>query len=252
MKSLPSTGDLLAISQRLGAEMRAQSRILDQLSLAHEQGRVDDAWARIRTWEPLREGILSPSPLTGLGYPRAAAQRPRSVKPFASRSRAGRTIRAFFLWADFRGARAASTVQYFTKAFFDEVASRLNADPEWGEKAADLEDAEQERGPHEEHGPGLRADERNVVGTGDEEVAHQAIHERGAHQDREQPGRERRIEAQDDEGHEGPDPDDADDEEEVDSIGHYLEGEMSGCVHEGSNEMGEDESDQVPIETLHD
>src|SRR3990170_411730 len=30
-----------------------------------------DAWARIRTWEPLREGILSPSPLTKLGYPRA-------------------------------------------------------------------------------------------------------------------------------------------------------------------------------------
>ena len=48
----------------------------------------------------------------------------------------GRAIRAFFLWADFRGARAASTVQYFTKAFFDEVASRLNLDPEWGKKAA--------------------------------------------------------------------------------------------------------------------
>src|SRR5438876_11481961 len=43
-----------------------------------------DAWARIRTWEPLREGILRPSPLTRLGYPRAAAQRPRSVKPFPS------------------------------------------------------------------------------------------------------------------------------------------------------------------------
>src|SRR2546425_2925361 len=95
-----------------------------------------DAWARIRTWEPLREGILSPSPLTGLGYPRAGAQRPRSVKPFASRPCERCTIRAFFLWADFRAARAASMVQYFTKAFFDEIASRLNADPEWGKKAA--------------------------------------------------------------------------------------------------------------------
>src|SRR3989442_11169239 len=118
--------------------MRARSRILDQLSLAHKSGRVDDAWARIRTWEPLREGILSPSPLTGLGYPRAAAQRPRSVKPFASRSRARCAIRAFFLWADFRPARAASMVQYFTKAFFDEIASRLNVDPEWGKKAATI------------------------------------------------------------------------------------------------------------------
>ncbi len=27
-------------------------------------------------------------------------------------------------------------VQYFTKAFFDEIASRLNTDPEWGKKAA--------------------------------------------------------------------------------------------------------------------
>jgi len=98
----------------------------------------------------------------------------------------------------------------------------------------------------------LRSDERDVVGTGDEEVAHQAVHERGAHEDRQEPGRERRIEAQDDKGHEGPDPDDADDEEEVDSSGHDLKGEMSGCVHEGSNEMGEDEANQVPIETLQD
>ena len=29
-------------------------------------------------------------------------------------------------------------VQYFTKAFFDEIASRLNADPEWGKKAATI------------------------------------------------------------------------------------------------------------------
>src|SRR5712692_12014779 len=62
-----------------------------------------DAWARIRTWEPLREGILSPSPLTGLGYPRAAAQRPRSVKPFPSRTRPGDTNRGFFPLALLRG-----------------------------------------------------------------------------------------------------------------------------------------------------
>src|SRR5947209_14926822 len=54
-----------------------------------------DAWARIRTWEPLREGILSPSPLTGLGYPRAAAQRPRSVKPFPSSRDPGLPTEAF-------------------------------------------------------------------------------------------------------------------------------------------------------------
>src|SRR5207302_6681574 len=41
-----------------------------------------DAWARIRTWEPLREGILSPSPLTRLGYPRASREDRESVKPF--------------------------------------------------------------------------------------------------------------------------------------------------------------------------
>src|SRR5438445_9552808 len=105
MKSLPSTGDLLAISQRLGAEMRAQSRILDQLSRAQKQGRIDDAWARIRTWEPLREGILSPSPLTGLGYPRAAAQRPRSVKPFASRVRLSHEPRLFRV-GQLRGLKA--------------------------------------------------------------------------------------------------------------------------------------------------
>src|SRR2546430_5834707 len=84
--------------------MRARSRILDQLSLAYKSGRVDDAWARIRTWEPLREGILSPSPLTWLGYPRAAAQRPRSVKPFPSRLTTWDTNRGFFLLAGFGAA----------------------------------------------------------------------------------------------------------------------------------------------------
>src|SRR5256885_17167006 len=85
--------------------MRARSRILDQLSLAYKSGRVDDAWARIRTWGPLREGILSPSPLTGLGYPRAAAQRPRSVKPFPSRLRTGDMNRDFFVSACFGAAK---------------------------------------------------------------------------------------------------------------------------------------------------
>src|SRR3989454_11497160 len=85
--------------------MRARSRILDQLSLAHKSGRFDDAWARIRTWEPLREGILSPSPLTGLGYPRAAAQRPRSVKPFASRVRLSHEPRLFRV-GQLRGLKA--------------------------------------------------------------------------------------------------------------------------------------------------
>src|SRR5205807_5405154 len=44
-----------------------------------------DAWARIRTWEPLRAGILSPSPLTGLGYPRAPRETSGAVKPFLVR-----------------------------------------------------------------------------------------------------------------------------------------------------------------------
>lgn len=35
-----------------------------------------------------------------------------------------------------RGGSGASMVQYFTKAFFDELAGRLNADAEWGKKAA--------------------------------------------------------------------------------------------------------------------
>src|SRR5213594_4991903 len=83
-----------------------------------------DAWARIRTWEPLREGILSPSPLTGLGYPRAAAHRPRSVKPFPSRSRSGDTNRGFFQSGLLRNRGGPSMVQYFTKEFFDELADR--------------------------------------------------------------------------------------------------------------------------------
>src|SRR5213594_1993889 len=136
MKSLPSTGDLQANRQRCRVEMSARSRILDQLSLAHKSGRVDDAWARIRTWEPLREGILSPSPLTGLGYPRAAAQRPRSVKPFPSRLRPGGHQPRLFPVGLLRGGNGASMVQYFTKAFFDELAGRLNVDAEWGKKAA--------------------------------------------------------------------------------------------------------------------
>src|SRR2546425_10234158 len=120
------------------------------------------------------------------------------------------------------------------------------------EKAADLEDAEQEGGPHKEHGPGLRSDERDVVGAGDEEVADHSIDERGAHQNCEQSGRERRIKAQDGEGHEGPDQDDAHDGDEVDPRRDDLEGEVSGGVHERHDEMGKDKSDQIPIEPLHD
>src|SRR6266568_3839865 len=55
-----------------------------------------DAWARIRTWEPLREGILSPSPLTGLGYPRATREMPAPVKPFPWGSTRRRIGKAFF------------------------------------------------------------------------------------------------------------------------------------------------------------
>src|SRR3989304_5871032 len=43
-----------------------------------------DAWARIRTWEPLREGILSPSPLTRLGYPRPGRERRPVPNPLPS------------------------------------------------------------------------------------------------------------------------------------------------------------------------
>src|SRR5438309_976387 len=57
-----------------------------------------DAWARIRTWEPLREGILSPSPLTGLGYPRAARETPGAVKPFpVQRPRAPGFAKIYFI-----------------------------------------------------------------------------------------------------------------------------------------------------------
>src|SRR3989441_5822347 len=337
-----------------GAESRYNPRA--------ERGEFD-AWARIRTWEPLREGILSPSPLTGLGYPRAAAQRPRSVKPFASRSRADASSEPFSCgpasrpqgrraWCNTSPrrsstkSRVASTwirsggrrprqsprrssspapiaMPRFSLTFragrwrssrsrpmspptsnlkgpttrgrnsgkvsgtskgscwagrSDSGARCRRSWPLWvrwaaspssrsrfrrsssgrpkcndgQEKAADLEDAEQEGGPHKEHGPGLRSDERDVVGAGDEEVADHSIDERGAHQNCEQSGRERRIKAQDGQGHEGPDQDDAHDEDEVDPHRDDLEGEVSGGVHERHDAMRKDESDQIPIETLHD
>src|SRR5256886_5004506 len=94
-----------------------------------------DAWARIRTWEPLREGILSPSPLTGLGYPRAVREAPGAVKPFpVQRPRAPVSQRLISSRTVPQGE--APLAQYFTKAFFQEVANRLNADPEWSRKAA--------------------------------------------------------------------------------------------------------------------
>src|SRR5436853_7355997 len=64
--------------------MLAGARETDDFSLPQTSGRQAsaDAWARIRTWEPLREGILSPSPLTRLGYPRASREDRENVKPF--------------------------------------------------------------------------------------------------------------------------------------------------------------------------
>ena len=97
-----------------------------------------DAWARIRTWEPLREGILSPSPLTGLGYPRAARETPGGAKTFFSRA-ADPSLDPASLMASGDVVRNRSAmVAYFSKAFFDEVARRLNADPEWLKKASSL------------------------------------------------------------------------------------------------------------------
>src|SRR6266705_3677233 len=133
--------------------MGARSRILGQLSLAHKSGRVDDAWARIRTWEPLREGILSPSPLTGLGYPRAAAQRPRSVKPFASRSLGGRTIRAFFMWADFRAARAVSNCAILHQG----ILRRNRGSPQHGSRVG-----EESRDDHRENRSHMHRSQRVV------------------------------------------------------------------------------------------
>src|SRR5436309_7833677 len=74
---------------------------------------------------------------------------------------------------------------------------------------ADFKDAEQEGGRYEQDGPGLRREERDIVGAGDKEVAHEPVDERSAHEDREEPGRERRGEAEDNARDDGPHPDDA-------------------------------------------
>ena len=59
-------------------------------------------------------------------------------KTFPVARRLGHATRGFFLSAHFGAAKAASMVQYFTKGFFDEIASRLNTDSEWGKKAAGI------------------------------------------------------------------------------------------------------------------
>src|SRR5439155_19608787 len=59
-------------------------------------------------------------------------------KTFPVARRLGHATRGFFLSARFGAAKAASMVQYFTKGFFDEIASRLNTDSEWGKKAAGI------------------------------------------------------------------------------------------------------------------
>src|SRR2546422_6744998 len=61
-----------------------------------------DAWARIRTWEPLREGILSPSPLTRLGYPRVGPRRGRATLNLSRAARLPQRARRFFGGVFFR------------------------------------------------------------------------------------------------------------------------------------------------------
>src|SRR5437667_6167134 len=342
--------------------MSARSRILDQLSVAHKSGRVGDAWARIRTWEPLREGILSPSPLTRLGYPRAAAQRPRSVKPFPSHGASVTPPEAFSCrpasgprrrrpWCStsrrdsstklraastrtrsggkrppgsprrsssrapigtrrssstFRPAGSRSTKSRLTSPRIssskeptrrgrssgkarrisrgscwagesDSEARCRRSWPSWApwaaspnsrnrsrrsssgrpgrdhgdQEATRFEEAEERGGRDEEHGPGRRSDESDVVGTGDEEMANESVHERSAHEDREERRRERRIESQDHEGPEGADQDDAQDECEIEADGYNLKREVCRSVHQRHEEMGQHEADQIPVETLH-
>src|SRR6266508_1236608 len=86
-----------------------------------------NAWARIRTWEPLREGILSPSPLTGLGYPRATREMPGTVKPFPWDRRGDESAKPFSDLADFPISRG-----FHGPVFFGGVLRRGREPPQRG------------------------------------------------------------------------------------------------------------------------
>src|SRR3989454_2618284 len=146
---------------------------------------------------------------------------------------------------------ARSAVSPSSRNRFRRSSSRRAERDHGDQKHTQFEDAEQEGGRHEQDRPGLRPDERDVVGAGDEKVAHDPVHEGGAHEDREEPGRERRVESQEDEHNDRPDQDDPEDEDEVETGGQNLEAEMGGRVDQAHDEMGQDETDEIPIETFH-
>src|SRR2546428_435593 len=87
---------------------------------------------------------------------------------------------------------ARSAVSPSSRNRFRRSSSRRAERDHGDQKHTQFEDAEQEGGRHEQDRPGLRPDERDVVGAGDEKVAHDPVHEGGGHEDREEPGPERR------------------------------------------------------------
>src|SRR2546425_3453736 len=163
----------------------------------------------------------------------------------AGRSDSGARCRKSWLsWA--RWAASPSSHNRFRRS-----SSRRPERDHGDQKHAQFEDAEQEGGRDEQDRPGLRPDERDVVGAGDEEVAHDPVHEGCTHEDREEPRGKRWVESQDGEGHDRPDQDGPEDEDEIETGRQNLKAEMGGSVDQVHDEMGQHETDEIPIETFH-
>src|SRR2546426_6428285 len=146
---------------------------------------------------------------------------------------------------------ARSAVSPSSRNRFRRSSSRRPERDHGDQKHAQFEDAEQEGGRDEQDRPGLRPDERDVVGAGDEEVAHDPVHEGCTHEDREEPRGKRWVESQDDEGHDRPDQDGPEDEDEIETGRQNLKAEMGGRVDQVQDERGQPETEGIPIEPSH-
>src|SRR5207247_2207976 len=115
----------------------------------------------------------------------------------------------------------------------------------------ELEDADPDRRRNEQQGPAIGANDRHLVGPRDEKVARESVGERSRHDDREKGGGERGIESENRERRHRADENDREDERGVRRRREKLQREVRGRVDQDHAQVGEDEGDEIGVQTVH-
>src|SRR5256885_11220838 len=118
-------------------------------------------------------------------------------------------------------------------------------------KGRRLKDAVPPRRRNKHQGPTMGRINGHLVRPRDEKVARESVGERSRHDDREKGGGERGIESQNRERRHRADENDREDERGVRRRRENLQREVRGRVDQDHAQVGEDEGDEIGVQTVH-